>query len=143
MARRRQSNMPRKTPSPHPTPSTEQVLAAVSKLLSEMGVGGTPTAAQPQPPAPRGRGRTLTPLDERLLAEVVERGSATVAELAKGLSLPIAEVTASLRALAEGEHLTLVHEPQPSPGRGLRMRAYDQRNVALQREPSAGVRRTG
>lgn len=131
--------MPRK-PSP-PSPSTDAVLAAVTKLLSEMGVGGPPAA--PTAPAPRGRGRTLTPLDERLLAEVVERGSATVAELAKGLTLPIAEVTASLRALAEGEHLTLVHEPQPSPGRGLRMRAYDQRNVALQREPSAPARRTG
>jgi hypothetical protein len=132
--------MPRKTPS-SPTPSTEQVLAAVSKLLSEMGVGGPPVA--PTAPAPRGRGRTLTPLDERLLAEVADRGSATVAELAKGLSLPIAEVTASLNALAEGEHLVLVKEPQPSPGRGLRMRAYDQRNVALQREPTTPTRKTG
>jgi hypothetical protein len=136
-------------PKKNTQPTTEEILTAVTRLLSGMGVTNTPTNADSGAPAPRtevfrGRGRALSPRDERLLAEVEVRGSGTVSELAKDLSLPIAEVTASLRVLAEGERLVLVHEPQPSPGRGLRMRAYDRRNVLLERAPAVGgARKTG
>jgi hypothetical protein len=140
-------------PKKNTQPTTEEILTAVAQLLSGMGVTGmgvtnAPTNADSGALAPRtevfrGRGRALSPRDERLLAEVEVRGSGTVSELAKDLSLPIAEVTASLRVLAEGERLVLVHEPQPSPGRGLRMRAYDRRNVLLERGPVVPAKRTG
>lgn len=122
-----------------PSPSTEAVLAAVTRLLSDMGVGGPPAA----PPAPPGRGgRPVSPTDELVLATVIEAGSMTVAEVSKRLSIPIAEATASLRALAESEKITLVHEPQPRPGRGLRLRAYDSSRVLLDRD-EARARRVG
>ncbi len=125
-------------PKKNTQPTTEEILTAVAQLLSGMGVTNADSGAlAPRTEVFRGRGRALSPRDERLLAEVEVRGSGTVSELAKDLSLPIAEVTASLRVLAEGERLVLVHEPQPSPGRGLRMRAYDRRNVLLERGPVA------
>ncbi len=127
-------------PKTNTQPTTEEILTAVARLLSGMGVTNADSGA-PRTEVFRGRGRALSPRDERLLAEVEVRGSGTVSELAKDLSLPIAEVTASLRVLAEGERLVLVHEPQPSPGRGLRMRAYDRRNVLLERGPVDSAKR--
>lgn len=105
-------------------PTRAEVLAAVDKLLQEMGLGTKPTAPEDRP---------LTQEEQLALKYINAQGSATVTEVAAAAKQDLGSATTTIRSLAALGKIHLLHEPSGTR-RQLRLRAYALDAVILEKE---------